>query len=1151
MQLNRHVNPSRLPGMQLTKTNLPLYTQTDGGNCLRRKWKFIMRLSLLLLIGFLHISAIAASQKITLKETDAPLKKVLTLIERQSGYLFFYDDHLLDGGVKVTVNLKDVSIEKALEESLKGANLSYKIVEKNVVIKRKDQPLSVVLSYPVEDSTITISGTVRDEAGKVLPAATVQVRGLPRGTVSDAQGKYVLKNVPPKATLIISSVGHVTEELAVGKGWVLDVKLKKFAANLDETVVMAYGTTTRRYTTGNISSIKAADIEKQPIQNPLMALQARVPGLVINQQSGYEHGPVMVEIRGRNSVNPMFTSDPLYIIDGVPLTVLDLGATQQRQQGFNAISRGIDQSGMSPSGGQSPLYNMNPSDIESIEVLKDADATAIYGSRGANGVIIITTKKGKPGKNRFDLDVTQGVQFVTRQWDMLNTPEYLAMRREAFKNNGLTPRAAPGAGYAPDLFVWDTTRYTDWQKYVWGNTGQWQRAQAALSGGTSQLSFRVAGGYNRSTDITTRSGANQTASLSFNISTQSLNQRFRMTLIGNYSHSDVNVINVPGGTLITALAPHAPAVFDSTGKLNYAGWRASSFPFAQLLQPYNSKTNLLQSNLQLSYNIIRGLDARLSLGYNTTANEQTRFTPIASLDPTSIIVPRGTAVFGSNKINNWIIEPQLEYNGLVFGKGKLTLLAGGTMQSNRTNGVRVTGDGYTDDNLLGSISNAVTVTAVENAGQYKYAGVFARIGMRWNNRYVLNLNGRRDGSSRFGPGNQFGNFGSAGAAWILSEEPWLKKVLPEAVSFVKLRGSYGITGSDAVRDYQFISQWGNLAPNLLPYHGIAPLTPQIQPNPDFHWQVNRKTEVALDLGFFRDRLTLSVAHYRNRTNNQLVAYPTGLYTGFSSVVANLPADVLNTGWEGMLNALVIDNKSFTWKVDFNISANRNKLLAYPNIEQSPYYDTYIIGQPINLRYAFHLIGVDPATGKYQYEDYDKDGEVKDVRGVPPGTRGDDRYVMLDTRPDFIGGLSNQFTYGNWQFMAFMEFNRKLGFNYLNSTPGTMNNISRWQYDNRWQYAGHEAASPALTTISDISYGRYGNSDAYYTDASFIRLRTVALSYSLPQKLARKAKMSRMALNLNAQNLFTITGYKGLDPDVTQFGAMPPLRTITAGISCSF
>lgn len=1155
MQLNRHVNASRMPGMLSTRSIFSMCKKAAEGNCLQRKMWMMMRLTVFLCIVCLHISAKGVSQKVTVKETNVPLKKVLNQIEQQSGYLLFYDDDLLDGALNVTVDVKDATIEKALDESLKTASLIYRIVEKNVVIKRKEVHPYLPYSPSVEDSTVTITGFVRNEAGTPLQAATIRVRGMSRGAYTDQNGRYTLKQVPPKSVLTVSCIGYLPEEVSTGSAGPLEVTLKEYASNLDETVVIAYGTTTRRYATGNITSVKAADIEKQPVQNPLMALQGRVPGLVISQQSGYEHGPVRVEIRGRNSVNAMFTSDPLYIIDGVPLTILDLGATREPQQGFSAVSRGIDQSGLSPNGGQNPLYNMNPADIESIEVLKDADATAIYGSRGANGVIIITTKKGKPGQTSFDLNYSQGVSFVTRKWDMLNTEDYVAMRREAFKNDGLTPGPVAGTpGYAPDLYVWDTTRYTDWQKYVWGNTGSWSQAQASISGGTAQTSFRVAGTYNRSTDITTRSGANQRSALSFNLSNQSLDQRFKMTFTGNYSYTDVNIINTISGGVNT-LVPNAPAPFDEDGNLNFKEWRISGgfFPFSSLLNPFTTKTNMLQSNLQLSYNVYRGFTAKVSLGYNNTTNEQVSLTTIASQDPLySTTKPTGSASFGSNKVNNWIIEPQLEYSGLMFGKGRLTALAGGTLQTNETNGMRVNGDGYTNDALLRSITNAATITSSENVGQYKYAGVFARIGLRWANRYILSLNGRRDGSSRFGPGNQFGNFGSVGAAWILSEEPWLAKALPAMVSFVKLRGSYGITGSDAVRDYQFVSQWGNLAPGqLLPYNGIPTLSPQIQPNPDFHWQVNRKMEGALDLGFFKDRLSLSVAYYRNRCDNQLVNYPTPLYTGFAGVVANLPADVLNAGWEGTVNAAIIEGKKFSWRADFNISTNGNKLLAYPNIEKSPYYDKYIIGQPLNLYYVYHLTGINTATGRYQFEDYNKDGEIKRVNGIPPGTGADDRYIRLLTTPRFFGGLNNQFTYKKWQFTTFLEFVRKQGFNSNAGTPGRMSNISKWQYENRWLYPGHNSEAPGLTTLNDISYSNFGTSDGYFTDASYIRLKTVALSYSLPEQIARKIRMNRVAINMNAQNLFTITNFKGIDPDVTQFGSMPPVRTITAGLSCSF
>ena len=404
--------------------------------------------------------------------------------------------------------------------------------------------------------------------------------------------------------------------------------------------------------------------------------------------------------------------------------------------------------------------------------------------------------------------------MLTRSWDMLNIHQYLEMRREAFQNDGITPSASPGVGYAPDLLVWDTTRYTNWQKFLWGGTGKWTNAQAGYSGGTAQTTFRIGAGYNRSTDLTSVSGANQRASLSFSLNNSSINQRFKLGLSVNYSYADVNMIDMPGQP---TLPPDAPSVFDAKGNLNYTAWdaaKASFTPFAGLMWPYESKSSFLTSNLNFNYTLLKGLVARMSLGYNNTQTNQTFFEPIASQDPVSTIKPTGLARFGNTQAHNWIAEPQLEYSGQA-GSGVLNILAGATVQANVTDAMTVNGSGYTDDALLHSITNAPTITAVDNYGKYQYAGVFARVGYRWANKYILNLNGRRDGSSRFGPGKQFGDFGSAGAAWILSEESWLQSVLPKAISFVKLRGSYGITGSDAVGDYQYLSQWGNSSPLLV------------------------------------------------------------------------------------------------------------------------------------------------------------------------------------------------------------------------------------------------------------------------------------------------------------------------------------------------
>ena len=777
--------------------------------------------------------------------------------------------------------------------------------------------------------------------------------------------------------------------------------------------------------------------------------------------------------------------------------------------------------------------------------MKDADATAIYGSRGANGVILINTKKGKSGKNRFGVNFSQGVNFITRKWEMLNTSQYLAMRREAFKNDGITPTAAPGAGYAPDLFVADTTRNIDWQEYYWGKLGQWTNAQADYSGGSSQVNFRIGAGYNKSKDITTTSGATSKTSFSVSLNTHSLDNRFNLSLGANYNYTFANLINVSG---IATVPPVAPPVYDDQGNLNYVGWKALglTFPFAGLLQPYSTKANLLNTNLGLSYNILSGLTGRVSLGYNSSDNTSNSYRPLAAQDPTSTGRIASTSI-GINKANNWIIEPQLEYN-VSTGLGRWNVLVGGTVQNNATKSLSVGGQGYTNDALLYSISNAVTVTSTERYGKYKYAGAFGRITYNYDNKYILNVNGRRDGSSRFGAGKQFGNFGSVGAAWILSDETWIRNNVPAVISFIKLRGSYGLTGGDAVGDYQYLSQWGNLQPVLTAYNGVAPLTPQIQSNNDFHWQSNKKAEAGLDLGFMNDHINLQVVYYNNRCNNQLVSFPTPVFTGFGNVTANSPANVQNSGWEFTLNASVIHKKEFDWSTSFNISFNKNKLLSYPLFEQSPFYSSYVIGQSLNNRYVLNYLGIDPQTGLYAFEDHNHDGKITDNNRVQPGTHDDDFYVAINLSPVYMGGMGHQFRYKNWQLSTYFSYKKGMGNNALRGSSGNAANTSLWEYEHRWKNPGDISETPKLTTV--VINSSLTSSNGSWTDASFIRLRTVGLSYNLPDKITRKARLNNLAVSINAQNLFVITKFKGGDPEGSNFGAMPPTRTLTAGIICS-
>jgi TonB-linked SusC/RagA family outer membrane protein len=1090
----------------------------------------------IILVAALHVNASSIAQKISFSGENVSLAKVFNAIEDQLGFGVLMPHNLMQSSRPVTVKIEGGTLDDLLEKCFEFQpwKLSYTITGHTIYISQADPPLDQPKDILAPGTNVKVTGSVFNESGEPLSGANVTIKETQKGTITDARGEFDLGSIPLGSTVIVSFIGYTSQVVKIKEEAAVKILLKVARSQLDRVVVQAYGTTSQRLTTGSIGVVTSEEIEKQPVVNPLEALQGRVPGLLVTEENGYASAPFKVEIRGRNSINGAFPSDPLYIIDGVPLTISALNS----ETNYAGGSTGFDQTGLSNSvgvGGQSPFFSLNPGDIESIEVLKDADATAIYGSRGANGVILITTKKGKAGKTKLDLNVYQGISAVTKNWDMMNTSQYLFMRRQALSNDGL----APSVGSDPDLLVWDTTRDENWQKYLWGNLGHVTDVQAALSGGDARTTFRISADYRHQTYITTVSGGDQRAAISFNLTHKGLNQRFSVQFLNNYSFAEDNLIGLSGDVTI---APDAPPVYDKLGYLNWSGWdpAESAYPFSNLLQPYTVKTNFLNSNLIGAYLITRGLSAKVSVGYNNMFGNGSLFRPIASQDPT--LNPTGTAQFSTNINHSWIAEPQLEYNGYV-SKGKLNVLVGGTDQSSYTEGDLVNGLGYTSDFLLRSVSNAPSVNSQSNSAEYKYGALFGRVNYNWENKYIANLSVRRDGSSRFAPGSQYGNFGSLGLAWIFSEEDWVKKTFP-VLSFGKLRGSYGLTGADNIGDYAYASIWQSATP---PYNGGTALTPVQFADSNYRWEVDKKAEVALDLGFLKDRITMEAAYYRNRCNNQLIAFPTPEFSGFNNVTANSPANVQNSGVEFLLNGTPVDSKNVKWTINFNIGINQNKLISYPNLAQSPFVNTYIIGYTLNFVRLLHYVGVDPQTGQYAYEDRNHDGVIS----TNPGPT-DDR-APYNTNPKYFGGLNNTFTYKNFQLSFFIYFKKQIGENALNGEfDGTFNNNAPIVVlGHQWQYPGDKAAFARFTTQPQLSDGNFQESDGNYTDASYIRLKNLSLTYNLPGRILRKSGIQNMGIYLRTENLFVISNYQGLDPETQNFGGMPPWKTLTTGILATF
>lgn len=1107
-----------------------------------------MRIQLIFFIVFtamLQVSASSFAQKININQTNISLEKALKLIREQSGYDVLYDANIIRKPTGVMLNVKNGSVAEALKQCLTGTGFTYQIEENTILIKEKSYVKELLELINDQLNTDVIRGTVwAKKNNEALAGATVMVKRTKKAVYTNTNGIFTIKDVLPTDTLVFSYIGYVSLNVAVAKEKEFFIKLEETTNALDAVVVQAYGRTTQRLTTGNIVRVSAADISKQLAVNPILALQGLVPGLEITRSNGNDMSVPKVELRGRSSINSNFGGAPLYIVDGVPLTVLGTRFTNSGTNTQSAISWGMDQGGLAAtSSGISPLYSINPADIESIEVLKDADATAIYGSRGGNGVILITTKKGAAGETKFAVTGKQGLKRVVQKWDLLNTEQYLEMRNQAFTNDGIKPTVIN----APELLKYDRNRYTDWQDYIYGYSGQFTDFQVGLSGGDRQTNFRVSAGLNRVKNIAVVSGANQRISVSSNLSHNSLDQRFKMSFSNSYA-SYVNNANSLGN--VSILPPNAPEVYNEMGKLNFAGWQDEMFEFTQLQRRSKGSGSTLNSSLNLGYSVWKNLSMNVNLGYNSMSSDQRSITPLSSYNLVTNPSARASISNANTNVKNFLIEPQAEYNSFI-GKGKLNALLGATFQSTSTKVMQLMAAGFASDEQLQSINAATTFTNSERVLFHKYLGVFGRLSYNWENKYILNLNGRRDGSSRFGPANRFGNFGSVGAAWIASEEPWVKNNLPKFISLLKFRGSYGVTGSDGIGDYQYLTQWGSNASGtkMWPYEGVNPLVPQIQPNDDFHWQQNKKSELALSLAFFKDVVSLEVAMYRDYSNNQLLSFPIPGYSGFSTVVLNSPAEVENSGVELSFFGKIIDTKNFSWQAGFNFSKNKNVLVGYPKFEESPYYAAYKIGQSLNNTYVFHFTGVDPQTGENTFQDVNGDGKILQVPNIPSGTGTDDRIIAINTSPDFFGGMSHSFSYKKLSLTA--------GFNYFKQrateviSPIGNKNRSLYEYENTWRNPGDQALFPKFTTVNKTSNNHYSTSDAAYVDASFIRLQSLQLAYQLPVGKLKSIGISNLSLNMTGDNIFVITNYNGLDPEVRTFGGLPLTRTITFGLDCTF
>lgn len=971
--------------------------------------------------------------------------------------------------------------------------------------------------------TITVTGVVSELSGVPMAGVNVIVKGNPYiGTITGSEGTYTLQKVPADAILAFSFIGYKTIEVPVDGKTRIDVQMQEDVSSFPEVVVYAgYYSVKERERTGSISSVGSAEIANRPVSNVLSAVQGQMAGVNITQASGMPGGGYNIQIRGINSLRRE-GNYPMYIIDGVPVSA---------QTPSNSLSAGI-----LPYTFIDPLNTINPNDIESIEVLKDADATAIYGSRGGNGVILVTTKKGKAvDKTSFNINSSYGLSTVASKMELMNTSQYLEMRRQAYANDGIT--TYPANAYDING-TWDQTRFTDWQKKLVGRTATNKNIQLSISGGNEKVSFLLSGSHSEQSTVFGRNFRYKTNNLTGNVNYCSEDKKLVLNASGIFSTQDNNIIlnDITSQTL--KLIPNAPALYNEDGSLNWANSTWTN-PVADYVRTYSNENKGLSFNLNLGYEILPSLSFKINGGFNLQVFEEMSLSPSTRYNPAFGITPASSSVSkGDNKQFSGLVEPQINYTHK-FSEHKIDVLAGGAYQRSKTNSFGVDGYGFDSNLLISNLTSAKTIeVSHDDISEYIYCAVFGRLNYQYKNKYILNLTGRRDGSSRFGPDKRFSNFGAIGAAWIFSLESFLKD--SKVISFGKLRASYGITGSDLIGDYQYLDTY---TVSSTTYGGSTSLYPSRLFNPYFSWEKTSKLEVALEFGFLNDKIHLNTAWYRNSSGNQLVGIPLPATTGFTSVQANLPATVENTGLEIELNTTPFGTRSLRWNCNFNISIPRNKLVRFPGLEGSTYSNNYVIGYPVTVAKAYNYEGIDPETGLYKFTDYNNDGNISSP---------EDKKALKNTGIKYYGGWSNQLTYKQWEFSFLLQFVSQVQWNYnsLMAYPGTMNNqpvkvLDVWSESNpNGHYMPYTSGADPLKSKLD---GYYRTSTAAISNASFIRLKNIQITY----RLSLKKYVGDIQLYVQGQNVFTLTNYFGLDPEYILSGYLPPLKTWSTGIKLNF
>lgn len=1085
-----------------------------------------MKISILMFIVVmfnLHANSYAQNKKLTLDIKNETIENVLNKIEAQSKYNFFYKTEDVDVQKRISISVKNTTIKEILRLLFNDQNITHKLIKKQIVLKGSKTPVNTISVnlIPIEEASNiqnTITGTISDSNGEPLPGANIVEKGTSNGVVTDFDGNFSIDIADANATLVVSYIGFATKEVALNGQTSLTVSLAEDAAGLDEVVVVGYGTQRRKDVTGAVASIKAASFADALPVAPEQLLQGKIPGVSIVQSSGQPGAASTVRIRGTSSISA--GNEPLYVIDGIPM---------QFGSANNSIS--ITTSGSTPLSQESinPLSLINPADIESIDVLKDASATAIYGSRGANGVIVITTKnKGKFGEF-LTYDAFTGISSIPKLLPFLSADEY----RNYANSNGLP--------------LSDTGANTNWQKEVF-RTAITSSHNLSFAGGSENTNLTGSIGYNDQEGVLLSSRLKKyTARLNGNHT--AIDGKLKLGLNMTYANIDENraainsEINDEGGNILKDALRWAPTlpVRNEDGSFYQIGaLRVNPVSWQDVAD--ENKSTLFLGNFNASYKILESLTLKATAG-NSNENVN-RNTNIPSTHPSGE-GQGGTASINKYKNTNVLTETTLTFDEQISTDSHLTVLAGYSFQRFATENTFISANNFVSDatkwNLIQS-SPTINTTSFKDAN--RLSSYFGRLNYKLKDRYLFTFTLRRDGSSRFGENYKWGTFPSGAFAWNMTDEDFLKDT---KVSNLKLRVGYGITGNQEIPNNLYLEQLSIAGSSIYVLGGQA--VPSVLPtnfqNEDLQWEETSQLNFGVDFGFFDHRLSGSVDYYIKKTDNLLLQFSTAAPSVVPNQWANV-GEVENKGVEVNLNADVIDTDNFSWSTNLNFATNKNEVITLSNEnfqrdEVITSSGSGVVGNNGSTKIIKPGLALNTFYGR-QFTGYDADGMETYLDADNDGTA--DELAIGDANPDWTFGFNNTFRYK--KIDVSLNFRGVIGNDIYNNTAAEFSYVNA--------APGVNILKSALTTGASRDQTAQFSSK-WLEDGSYLRLDNLTVGYTFDMDKYDFIKKTK--LYVTGRNLFVLTGYTGYDPEVRtrsvgiDYLVYPRPRVFQIGLSVTF